>query len=60
MIFSAWGADGEPNTLIAGEGPPRFGDGRPDPTAPDRIWRFEADTWEEAERRYHQLQGWES
>jgi hypothetical protein len=58
MIYTAWGKDGEANTLIAGEGPPRFVDGTPFDDAQQLIWTIEAESWEEAMQKYDTLQGW--
>lgn len=59
MIYTAWGANGVAHTLHQGERRPCFADGTPDPDCPDLIWRIEAESWDGAMRRYHELQGWE-
>jgi hypothetical protein len=58
MIYTAWGTDGRPSTLVPGEGPPRFANGEPMDEAAAMIWRIEADSWEEAMQRFYDLQGW--
>jgi hypothetical protein len=58
-VFTAWGHGDRASTLIAGEGPPRFADGTRFPDCEALVWRIEADSWEDACRRYHELQGWE-
>jgi hypothetical protein len=58
MRFTAWGKDGYAHTLIEGAGPPRFADGTTDDDASELIWTIEADSWTEANTKYHDLQGW--
>jgi hypothetical protein len=55
VIYTAWGRDGQANTLTAGEGPPQL----QDEDNCELIWSIEADSWEEANQKYHTLQGWE-
>lgn len=60
-VYTAWGKDGYANTLIDGEGPPRWSDGdlmTPE-ECPDLIWTIGADSFEEACIKYNELQGWE-
>ena len=59
MIYTAWGKDGRANTLVQGEGRPRFVDGTSFEDTEELIWRIEAESWEEAMQKYHALQGWE-
>jgi hypothetical protein len=56
MIFTAWGPDGIADTLIRGEGPPLFADGTLMDPGARLIWTIEADSWEAACQRYHELQ----
>jgi hypothetical protein len=60
VIYTAWGEAGCATCLIQGSGPPRYADGTLMEDCPDLIWTIEADTWEDAMRRYHELQGWKS
>ena len=55
MIYTAWGKDGSANTLIEGEGAPQA----QDEDNSELIWKFEAQSREEAMQKYHTLQGWE-
>lgn len=59
MIFTVWGKDGSAHTVIEGEGPPRFADGTRDDDAAELIWTIEANSWTDAMKRYHELQGWD-
>jgi hypothetical protein len=60
VVYSAWGPEGRAYILAPGEGPPRFDDGTlMDPEARP-VWRGEADSWEDAVRRYHEFQAWVS
>ena len=59
MIYTAWGQDGQANTFHPGTERPRFSDGRFQDDCEELIWTIEADTWEEAMTKYHELQGWE-
>ncbi len=59
MTYTAWGTDGKAHTLVEGEHAPRFADGSSQPDCGDLIWRIEADSWDAACRKYHELQGWE-
>jgi hypothetical protein len=57
MTYSAWGVDGCADTFIEGTVLP---DGmRKDDPGAYLIATFEADSWEEAMRQYHEWQGWE-
>jgi hypothetical protein len=58
VICTAWGREGLAHTLIGGPGPPRYADGTLMEDCPDLIWTIEADSWEDAMQRYHELQGW--
>ena len=58
-VFTAWGHGDRASALVAGEGPPQFADGTPFLDCDSLVWRIEADSWEDACRRYHELQGWE-
>lgn len=58
-IYTAWGSDGVAHTLIEGDTPPRFGDGLIQPDCSELIWRIIADSWDDACRKYHELQNWE-
>ena len=56
MIYTAWGKDGQANTLVAAEAlPPQL----QEEDNSELIWRIEANSWEEAMQKYHTLQGWE-
>jgi hypothetical protein len=58
-IYTAWSWGGGDSTLIEGKGPPpRYTTADPH-YCPDLIWTIEATSWEDAMRRYHELQGWE-
>lgn len=59
MIYTAWGKSGYANCLHKGTRQPCFVDGTLDDECPELIWTIEADSWEEACRQYHELQGWE-
>lgn len=54
MIYSAWGADGAEFAFVAGDQPiPVVTDGL-------RLLKtFEADSWQDACRQYHEWQRWE-
>ena len=59
-IFTAWVGDNLSTfTLVPGDGPPRHSDGSLVPDCEELLWRIEADTWEDAMTRYHELQAWE-
>jgi hypothetical protein len=60
MIYTAWGYNNVANTLIPGDQQPCFLDGTPDLDATELIWTIEANSWSEACRKYHELQGWEA
>ena len=57
MIYSAWGVDGVANTLIAGMQLPAH-DRNVEPNI-QLIKLFEAASWNDAMRQYHEWQGWE-
>jgi hypothetical protein len=57
MIYSAWGVDGVANTLIAGTQLPEH-DRKMEPLI-QMIRQFEAPSWDDAMRQYHEWQGWE-
>ena len=57
MIYSAWGVDGVANTLIAGIQLPAH-DRNMEPNI-QLIKVFEAPSWNDAMRQYHEWQGWE-
>jgi hypothetical protein len=59
MTFTAWGIDGRANTLIRGSSPPCFCDGTRHPHADELIWTIEAKSWDDANKKYHELHGWE-
>jgi hypothetical protein len=58
-IFTAWGKHGHAYIFGPGEETPRFVDGTPVEEGLELIWRIEAANWNDAMRRYHELQGWE-
>ena len=58
-IFTAWGQDGQAHTLHAGVEQLRLSGGALMPDCPELIWTIDAETWEEAMAKYHELQGWE-
>lgn len=58
-IYTAWGQDGIADTLIEGREQPKFSDGTFQNECPELIWVIEAKDWNEANRIYHKLQGWE-
>ena len=57
MIYSAWGVDGVADTLIAGTQLPAH-DRNMEPNI-QLIKLFEALSWNDAMRQYHEWQGWE-
>lgn len=60
-IYTVWRQrddDGESFTLIEGEGPPRFSDGRLVEPDAELVCRIEAKSWDEANQRHYDLQGW--
>lgn len=60
MTYTAWGGtDGHAHTLTRGPNPPTFADGSRQDDCTELIWTIEADSWEAACKRYHELQGWE-
>lgn len=66
MVYTAWGKDGSATCLMEGPGPPRTGDGKPYTDemkeltgAYELVWIIEADSWEDANILYHEMQGWE-
>jgi hypothetical protein len=60
-VFTAWAAANQTQAscLVAGEGPPRFGNGEVDPTSPILLWRIEVGTFEEAKAILNLRNGWE-
>jgi len=48
-----------PHTIIEGEGPPKFSNGKPYPDCDKLFWRIESSTFEEAMSIYNLRQGWE-
>jgi hypothetical protein len=62
MKCTAWGKDGCAHILIGWEGPPTWNnqpDGPIMEDATELIWTIEANSWDEACVKYHELQGWE-
>ncbi len=57
MIYSAWGVNGVADTLIAGTQLPTH-DRNMEPNI-QLIKLFEAPSWNDAMRQYHEWQGWE-
>jgi hypothetical protein len=56
MRYSIWtNEDRDSISLIAGEGPPRFADGTFEPDMTCCLHTFEAESSEEAMRRYREL-----
>jgi hypothetical protein len=58
-IYTAWGSDGQARYFVSGSERPHLGDGTFMPNSEELIWTVEARSWEEAVKRYYQLQGWE-
>jgi hypothetical protein len=58
MRYTAWGRAGKADTLVEGDGPPRFADGTLIDPGAEVVATLQADIWEEAMRQYHELQGW--
>jgi hypothetical protein len=52
--YSAWGADGGEFTFIPGTDPPKH-----DAVGIRLLKVFEAESWDDAMRQYHEWQGWE-
>ena len=52
-IFTAWGTKGTPNTLVDGEGRPKFANGTLMPNCDELIFTIQAATWEEAMAIYN-------
>tara|TARA_Y100000034_G_C6891777_1_gene410372 strand:+ start:2168 stop:2398 length:231 start_codon:yes stop_codon:yes gene_type:complete len=57
--YTAWGKDDKADTLIEGEGPPKFANGELQDPQAQLVWRIEATDWVQANQKYHELQGWE-
>jgi hypothetical protein len=57
MVYSAWGVDGVASTLIEGDQLPAW-QRQMEPEL-QLIKVFEAPSWDEAMRQYHDWQGWE-
>lgn len=60
MIFTAWGRQGDarPHTLVGGNERPRYVNGEPMEDCERLFWTIEAADWNEANQKYHALQGW--
>lgn len=58
MIYTAWGIEERPDTLIEGVGPPSFANGTVIEPDAKLIWTIEASCWDEAMYEYYKLQGW--
>lgn len=56
MVYSAWGEGGVASTVVPGVTLPDWV-ARTDPGL-QLIRTFEADSWEDAMRQYHEWQGW--
>ena len=54
MKYTAWGKDGVEFTLIKGDQLPAW-----DTRGMQLLKVFEAESWEDACRQYHEWQGWE-
>lgn len=54
MKYSAWGRNGEEFTFIPGTDPPKH-----DTPGMQLLKVFEAESWDDAMRQYHEWQGWE-
>lgn len=52
--YSVWGKDGEEFTFVPGTDPPKCGS-----PGVQLLKVIEAESWDEACRRYHEWQGWE-
>lgn len=57
MTYTAWGRDGQAFEFGPGTEPSPVWDDEDGP--PEIIWMVEAESWEDACRRYHEFQGWE-
>lgn len=59
-MYSVWAFKGEMlgHTLLAGEGPLRFANGKIDEECEERLYTFEAGSREEAMAIYYTRQGW--
>lgn len=54
MKYTAWGKDGEEFTFVEGEELPSY-----DTPGIQLLKVFEAESWDDACRQYHEWQGWE-
>jgi hypothetical protein len=63
FIMATWTAwvskDGGQITLVNGQDPPRFANGKLQPDCETLLWRIEAATLEEASAIHHLRLGWE-
>ena len=57
--YTAWGRNGIADTVVEGECPPRFQNGKVIDKKAKLVWTIKAASWTSAMKKYHKLQGWE-